>query len=80
MNWITDLDGALEHSGDLPQLHSLPHTTTRQADFAAAARGPNGETATVRPSFFKRVKEMFKPSNDDEVERLKKLIAEAAKK
>jgi hypothetical protein len=74
--WLTDLDGACERSGDLPSFRSLPHYSERVETFRANATGQNGERAKIEPSFLQRIVNSFTRTNDDEVERLKKMLAE----
>lgn len=78
MNWVTDMDGAVERCGDLPDPRSLPHMTTRQTEFAAGMRGPNGEVPAVRPSFLQRIVDAFKRTPEAEVDRLRQMVAEVA--
>ena len=75
-NWITDLDGAFDRCGDLPEIRSLPHMGARAAEFAARAVTPDGRPARIAPSRIGRLLARFTKTPEDEVEKLRRMLAE----
>ena len=67
-NWLFD--------SYTPSVRSLPHMGQRAAEFAAGATGPNGERLVVKPSLIGRVLSVFRRDNDDELERLRRMLRE----
>ena len=76
-SWAESWDNADRTCGaDLPSVHSLPHMGERAAKFAASVTGPNGELTKIEPSFIGRILSVFKRTNEEEIETLRRLIRE----
>ncbi len=74
LGWLNDVS---EFDNGLPQYRDLPHMGERAGQFAAAVRGPKGEPVKVGPgSFFRRFLDALKPSNAEEVEKLRRMLRE----
>ena len=73
-SWAASWESSIEHCGDLPSIHGLPHMGERAAAFAANMTGPKGERPKIEPSFIRRVVNLLKPSQETEVERLRNLV------
>ena len=61
---------------DLPPIHSLPHMSERAAAFAASVQGPQGELPKIEKSLIRRALSFLRRDNGDEVEKLRRMLAE----
>jgi hypothetical protein len=61
---------------DLPSAQSLPHMGERAGIFAANLIGPNGERPIVKPSMIGRILSVFTRGPEDELEKLRRMLAE----
>lgn len=73
-NWLLDLDGACERSGDLPSIHGLRHFSSRVAEVQSNAHA-QGISSRIE-KVVQAVAGWVKPSQEAEIERLRRLIRE----